>query len=273
MEDSGKMLDVAEPTMEETEKTEVAPEENANENNNELEFTDSSESKQEDTSKKTEESTVDSTEQANETKVEKQSKEENSKYAQARRKAEAEMEAKIKEAYQKGRMESFIGKLNPYTNTPINDETDIQVYENMYALDKQGKDPVADYAGYVADKQRQELKEKQEKERLQQEAESDIAEFTEKYPDVNLSELLENETFKDYIEGKRKPLTALYENYKKMENSFRNKAVDVAKQTIANSQATPGSLNSGAEVNVDYSTMSDAEFERILNAVKNGEMK
>ena len=58
-----------------------------------------------------------------------------------------------------------------------------------------------------------------------------------------------------------------------MENSFRNKAVDVAKQTIANSQATPGSLNSGAEVNVDYSTMSDAEFERILNAVKNGEMK
>ena len=37
----------------------------------------------------------------------------------------------------------------------------------MYALDKQGKDPVADYAGYVADKQRQELKEKAEKEKLE----------------------------------------------------------------------------------------------------------
>lgn len=263
MEDSEKMLEVAEPTMEETETTATTPEENVETNEESFEFTETTET----------EVTETQVEETKEEVKEVQSKEENSKYAQARRKAEAEMEAKVKEAYQKGRMESFIGKLNPYTNTPINDETDIQVYENMYALDKQGKDPVADYASYVADKQRQELKEKQEKEKLQREAENDIAEFTEKYPDVNLSELLENETFKDYIEGKRKPLTTLYENYKKMENSFRNKAVDVAKQTIANSQATPGSLNSGAEVNVDYSTMSDSEFERILNAVKNGEMK
>lgn len=263
MEDSEKMLEVAEPTMEETETTATTPEENVETNEEGFEFTETTET----------EVTETQVEETKEEVKEVQSKEENSKYAQARRKAEAEMEAKVKEAYQKGRMESFIGKLNPYTNTLINDETDIQVYENMYALDKQGKDPVADYASYVADKQRQELKEKQEKEKLQQEAENDIAEFTEKYPDVNLSELLENETFKDYIEGKRKPLTTLYENYKKMENSFRNKAVDVAKQTIANSQATPGSLNSGAEVNVDYSTMSDSEFERILNAVKNGEMK
>lgn len=261
MEDSEKMLEVAEPTMEETETTVTVPEENAETNETSFEFTEKPEV------------TETQVEETKEEVKEVQSKEENSKYAQARRKAEAEMEAKVKEAYQKGRMESFIGKLNPYTNTVINDETDIQVYENMYALEKQGKDPVADYASYVADKQRQEKKEKEEKEKLQKEAEDDIAEFTEKYPDVNLNELLENETFKDYIEGKRKSLTTLYENYKKMENSFRNKAVDVAKQTIANSQATPGSLNSGAEVNVDYSTMSDSEFERILNAVKNGEMK
>lgn len=266
MEDSEKTLEVAEPTMEETETTEAAPEETAETNEKNFEFTDNSETKE--SENKIEETKV---EEKTENKV--QSKEENSKYAQARRKAEAEVEAKVKEAYQKGRMESFIGKINPYTNTPINDETDIQVYENMYALEKQGKDPIADYASYIADKQRQELKEKQEKEKLQQEAKNDIEEFTEKYPDVNLSELLENETFKDYIEGKRKPLVSLYENYKKMENSFRNKAIDVAKQTIANSQATPGSLNSGAEVNVDYANMSDAEFERVLNAVKNGEMK
>lgn len=265
MEDSGKTLEVAEPTMEETDTTATAPEENAETNEENFEFTENTETKEEDSKQE------DSKEEVKEEKV--QSKEENSKYAQARRKAEAEVEAKVKEAYKKGRMESFIGKLNPYTNTVINDETDIQVYENMYALDKQGKDPVADYASYVADKQRQELKEREEQEKIKQEAENDVTEFTEKYPDVNLSELLENETFKDYIEGKRKPLTTLYENYKKMENSFRNKAVDVAKQTIANSQATPGSLNSGAEVNIDYANMSDAEFERILNGVKNGEIK
>lgn len=265
MEDSEKMLEVAEPTMEETDTTATAPEENAETNEQSFEFTENTETKEEDSKQE------EPKEEVKEEKV--QSKEENSKYAQARRKAEAEVEAKVKEAYKKGRMESFIGKLNPYTNTVINDETDIQVYENMYALDKQGKDPVADYASYVADKQRQELKEREEQEKIKQEAENDVTEFTEKYPDVNLSELLENETFKDYIEGKRKPLTTLYENYKKMENSFRNKAIDVAKQTIANSQATPGSLNSGAEVNVDYANMSDEDFERVLSAVKNGEMK
>lgn len=267
MEDSAKKLEVAEPTMEETEKTVSTPEEKVETNEKNFEFTEKTES----------EVTETSVEETKEEAKEVQSKEDNSKYAEIRRKAEADAllkaQAEVKKAYEKGKMESFIGKLNPYTNTVINDETDIQVYENMYALEKQGKDPVADYASYVADKQRQEKKEKEEKEKLQKEAEDDIAEFTEKYPDVNLSELLENETFKDYIEGKRKSLTTLYENYKKMENSFRNKAVDVAKQTIANSQATPGSLNSGVEVSVDYSTMSDAEFERILNGVKNGEIK
>lgn len=261
MEDSEKKLEVAEPTMEETEQTEAVPEEKAEENE-ELEFTDTLETEeQEESSKEVKE------------KSKTQSKEDNSKFAEVRRKAEAEMELKVKEAYQKGRMESFIGKVNPYTQTVIKDETDIQLYENMYALEKQGKDPIADYAGYIADKQREELKVKEEQEKLKKEAETDIAEFTEKYPDVNLSELLENEVFKDYIEGKRKPLTTLYENYKKMENSFRNKAIDVAKQTIANSQSTPGSLGNGSDVTVDYQSMSSAEFEKMIQKAKDGELR
>jgi len=261
MEDSEKTLDVAEPTTDESEQTETVPEEKTETNEVTVELTDNTE-----TSEKTQESTQDVKE-----KSEVQSKEENSKYAQARRKAETEMELKVKEAYQKGRLESFIGKINPYTQTVIKDETDIQVYENMYALEKQGKDPVTDYASYVADKQREESKIREEQEKLQKEAENDIAEFTEKYPDVNLTELLENETFKDYIEGKRKPLITLYENYHKMENSFRNKAIDVAKKTIANSQATPGSLNSETNATVDYSKMSDEEFERVAKRVIDGD--
>lgn len=262
MEDSEKMLDVAEPTMEETEKTE-APEENAETNDESFEFTDKAESKDTDVEESKDEE-------------KKQSKEENSNYAQIRRKAEADAEAKVRakvnEAYEKGKLEAFVGKTNPYTNTIINDKTDIQVYENMYALDKAGKDPVADYAGYIADKQRQDEKEKLEKQKIQEEAEKDIADFTNKYPDINLTELLENETFKDYIEGKRKSLTTLYENYKKMENSFRNKAVDVAKQTIANSQSTPGSLGSGSDVTVDYNSMSKEEFEKYIKRAKDGDL-
>ena len=262
MEDSEKMLDVAEPTMEGTEKTE-APEENAETNDERFEFTDKAESKDTDVEESKDEE-------------KKQSKEENSNYAQIRRKAEADAEAKVRakvnEAYEKGKLEAFVGKTNPYTNTIINDKTDIQVYENMYALDKAGKDPVADYAGYIADKQRQDEKEKLEKQKIQEEAEKDIADFTNKYPDINLTELLENETFKDYIEGKRKSLTTLYENYKKMENSFRNKAVDVAKQTIANSQSTPGSLGSGSDVTVDYNSMSKEEFEKYIKRAKDGDL-
>jgi hypothetical protein len=257
MEESEKKLDVAELTTEGTDITESTPEENVETNEQELEFTDNSDKEKPEEPKSEEK---------------KQSEEENSKYAQARRKAEAETEAKVKEAYRKGRLEAFVGKTNPYTNTKIQDETDIQMYQNMYELESAGKDPVADYALYIVDKQRQERKELEEKQKLEKEAETDIADFTLKYPDVNLTELLNDDTFKDYIDGKRKPLTELYENYKKMETNFRNKAVEVAKQTIANSQSTPGSLGSGSDVSIDYNNMSKEEFEKYVVRAKNGEL-
>lgn len=264
MENSEKMLDVAEPTTEEAEQTVTVPEEKTEINEEIPEFTEG-----------TDATTIEEN-QSTDVVNNAQSKEERANYAQIRRKAEADAEAKVKakvdEAYNRGRLEAFVGKMNPYTNTIIKDETDIQVYENMYNLDKSGKDPVADYASYIADKQRQIAKEKAEQEKLQEEAKNDIAEFTEKYPDVNLTELLENELFKDYIEGKRKPLVTLYENYQKMENSFRNKAIDVAKRTIANSQASPGSLGSGSETSIDYKNMSSKEFARYVQMAKDGEL-
>lgn len=267
MEESEKKLDVAEPTTDEVEETTTVPEEKTETNDN-VEFTDGLIEEPNEDSNNAETET-------NDVKVEKQSKEDNSNYAAIRRKAEADAElksqTKVKEAYEKGRLEAYIGKINPYTNTEIKDKVDVQVYENMYVLEKLGKDPIADYSNYIADKQREDERTKEENQKLQDEAQKDIADFAEKYPDINLSELLENETFKDYIEGKRKPLVTLYENYKKMENSFRNKAIDVAKQTIANSQATPGSLNSEASVTIDYSKMSDEEFEKVAKRVIDGD--
>ena len=57
-----------------------------------------------------------------------------------------------------------------------------------------------------------------------------------------------------------------------METNFRNKAVEVAKQTIANSQSTPGSLGSGSDVSIDYNNMSKEEFEKYVVRAKNGEL-
>lgn len=268
MEESEKMLEVAEPTDGIVEETTSVAEETTETNSETLEFTDSNnEEHTEEVQKEVTETAVGKTE----TTV--QSKEENSKYAQARRKAEAEFKKKEEEAYKRGKFEAFKGKINPYTQTEIADENDFEVYEEMCEIAKKGGDPVADFIQYTTDKRREEKKALEEKEKINQEAKKDIEEFTEKYPNIDLSELLNDEDFKDYIDGKRKPLVQLYENYKKLENKFRNNGIDIAKKTIANSNATPGSLNGGGEQTIDYANMSDAEFERILTGVKNGEIR
>ena len=103
MNDSEKMLDVAEPTMEEVEITTSETEEMSETNNIDLEFTDTT------VPEEKVEKVMDQPKQE-------QSKEENSKYAQARRKAEAEFKKKEEEAYRRGKFEAFKGKINPYTN-------------------------------------------------------------------------------------------------------------------------------------------------------------
>lgn len=258
MDNSEKTLDVAEPTMEtEVEGTTESPEQEIETNQEqEFEFTDTEEPKTE--------------EPVKETKTQPQSKEDNSKFAQARRKAEAESKKKEEEAFKRGKLEAYKGKINPYTNTEITDENDLEVYEEMCVMAKKGLDPVTDYASYIADKRREEKRQKEEKEKINEEAVKDIEEFQAKYPDVDLNDLLNDEDFKDYIDGKRQPLVGLYEKYKKLENKFRTNGIDVAKQTIANSNATPGSLNGGGEQSVDYANMSDAEFDRLVYNVKNG---
>lgn len=260
MENSEKTLEVAETTMEEVETTTSEAEEMSEINENELEFTDSNVPEE-------------SKEEIKEQPKQVQSKEENSKYAQARRKAEAEFKKKEEEAYRRGKFEAFKGKINPYTNTEIKDENDFEVYEEMCEIANKGMDPVDDYIQYTTDKRREEKKAKEEKEKINEEVKKDIEEFEAKYPDVDLNALLEDEDFKDYIDGRRKPLVELYDKYKKLENKFRNGGINIAKKTIANTNATPGSLNGGGDYAVDYANMPDAEFERILNGVKNGEIK
>lgn len=271
--ESAKTLEVTEPIESVKETTGTQEQENetvVDENVEKLEFTDSKEnelieeiSSQEDNSKEVESSKT-------EKKV--QTPEENSRYAKERRKKE-EMDNKIQEAYKKGRLEAYKGKINPYTNSEIKDETDIKVYENMYALEKAGKDPIADYANYIADKEREAEKERLEKERIQENAKKDIEDFSAKYPNVDIQQLLNDENFTDYMEGKNKSLVEIYENFNKLKNQFRTSAIDVAKQTIANANASPGSLGSGSEITVSYDSMSSEEFNKIVQGVIDGDIK
>lgn len=265
-----KTLEVVEPTNQEvvSEETEITEE---------VESQVETEQQNEEVEEQPQEESFEFTEVTEENNTPVQSKDENTKFAQIRRKAEQEAAqkygAKEKEAYERGRLDSFKGKINPYTNQVIEDMTDVQIYEDMIKLAEEGKDPILDYANYIANKQRAiEQKEREQKE-AQLKAENEVNDFVKKYPDVNLNDLLKNEEFLDYAEGKSKPLISIYESFNKLSTSFRNKAVDVARQTIANAKSSPGSLGSGADTTVDYESMSSEEFKKVVKAVKDGDIK
>ena len=199
-----------------------------------------------------------------------QSKEENSKYAAARRKAEQESQAKIDAAYKDGLLSAYKGKINPYTNTEIKDLTDVEVYEDMYKLAESGKDPLKDYASYTADKKREEARIQKEKEEKEEKAQQEIDEFSKKYPDVNISSLLKDEMFLDYAEGKNRTLVETYESFSKFKRNFRNEGVKTAKKTIANNISSPGSLNNSSDNIIDYENMSREQFLKEVEKVKEG---
>lgn len=253
LNESGKVLEVAEPTNEVTDDVTDNPGEEIGEDGFVL-TDDSSEEESESDEGKKEEKTP-------------QSKEDNSKYAEARRKAEKEAEIKIKEAYEKGRLEAYIGKINPYTEEEIKDIQDVETYETMFQIAQAGKDPIQDYPKAIADKRRvdyeKELKDKEIKEKVQKEVED----FKNKYPTINLNQLLADKNFNDYMDGKQKPLVEVYESFENLKKSFRNDAIEDAKKTISNAHSSPGSLNGGTEIKYDYATMSSADFQKEVDKV------
>lgn len=252
--ESAKELEVAEPTIdedvEEEETTDLIEE-----------LSDEEEQTLEDST-----SEDDTNEQVEEPKKV-QSKDDNSKYAEARRRAEKEAEIKIKEAYEKGKVEAYIGKINPYTNEPIKDIQDVEVYETMYEIDKQGKDPITDFSKAYADKRRMEIEQEAKQKEIEEKVKQDVEAFSKKYPNININQLLSDEGFSEYMEGKTKPLVDIYESYEKLKNNFRNEAIESAKNTVLNSKSSPGSLNGGTEIKYDYATMPSADFQKEVDKV------
>lgn len=264
MEESVKELDVATPNNVEEESTvEVT---------DEVEFTDTSNDKdsqvvEQEINESTDiESEFSQPEEAKKV----QSKEDNAKFAKQRREKE-EHDKEIQDAYRQGKLAAYKGKTNPFTQKPIEDETDIEMYETMCKLESEGKDPIEDYASYIANEKREQKKREQKDQEIQEQARKDVEEFNKKYPKINLSELLKDEIFSDYIEGKNKPLTTLYENYQKLQNKFRTDSMKQAENAIANTISTPGSLNNQSTNVIDYVNMSREDFLKEVEKVKNGE--
>ena len=226
------------------------------------------------------------TEEPKEEVQEKQSKEENSKYANARRKAEEEAQKKIeqarKEAYEKGleqgKIQSYIGKQNPYTGQDIKDDYDVQEYLEMFELDSKGKDPISGYSELQKDKARKEAEEKikaEEKEKQDNWYKDDTKDFVEKYSVEKLQELTKNADFNLFAEGKigRVPLAQIYDSYQKLINKYEQKSVETAKQIVANNTTTPGAIEEAEHQELNWETMSKEQFEKYLEKAKSGELR
>lgn len=212
---------------------------------------------------------------------------EDNRYARlARKQAEKEAEAKIeqarKEAYeqglQQGKVQSYIGKQNPYTGELINDDYDVQEYLKMYELDRNGQDPINGYRDYQKQKAREEAEKKiklDEEEKQRKWYEDDTNDFLDKYSSEKLQELTKDEDFNLFANGKigKVPLANIYEDYQKLISKYEKKSVETAKQIVANNTTTPGAIEETETQELNWNNMSKEQFEKYIQKAKDGELK
>ena len=274
-------------------------EEEVNESANNLEVADQEEvventtSPVEESTETTEQSDVEkgekTTEQTEEAQAETkavQSDEDNSKFRLARIKAEKEAEKKIeqvrKEAYEQGlkqgKVETYIGRQNPYTGETIKDNFDVQEYLDMFDLDSKGEDPISGYRELQKQKLREEAEQRikaDEEAKQKQWYQNDTKEFLEKYSSDKLQELMKDKDFDLFANGKigKVPLSQIYEDYQKLIGKYEKKSVETAKQIVANNSTTPGALEEGEPQELNWNTMSKEQFEKYYQKAIDGELK
>ena len=224
-----------------------------------------------------------------------QSKEENAKFAKERREREkAQKLAKEKEAEAKRKQEleevrfnaikETLGGINPYTKKEIVDKYDMDIYLQMRAMEKDGLDPLQDFAEYSARKQREataEAAKKEKAESMKEWIENDRKDFYEKHPEVDFAELMKDETFEMFARGKvgNVPMASIYSDYQSLKTSIEKKAKEVASRMLANKQSSPGALASQTVETPKYTIekvrgMSQKEilkdYDKIMQDLKNG---
>lgn len=204
--------------------------------------------------------------------------EQNNTFQAEKRRQREEKEAAIRkrieeEAYRKGIIEA-VGGVNPYNGEQLKDKADVDEYLIMKELDKQGRDPIADYAKAVKEKKKAQVEtERTEKNRVQE-----LSEFSDKYPNVNVTELLKDERFCKFA-GQRvkyERLANVYGDYLTFTNEIDatvdRKAQIKAKAAVAKAKASPGSLTGSGDLpKISYADMSDNDFEKKLRKVLRGE--
>ena len=199
----------------------------------------------------------------------KQTKKENAEFARKRR--EAERQKAIKEAYEKGKqealslkeketLEALIGGENHFTGEEITSVDEARIYQTMLAMKRAGKDPT-DPKAVVAWQleQSRTANEKQVSEQAKKEwYEKDLKDFENKYPDVDITKLDEDQRFLKFAKGKIGvyPLAEIYtdfvELFGELESTVKTELKNKLQRQQAYSQASV-KINSASSEPTYYS--------------------
>lgn len=206
-----------------------------------------------------------------------QSKEENREFARKRR--EAEREALIKETRQKAIIEVLGGK-NPFTGEEMKDSLDVEEYLAMREIEREGGDPVADYAKFRKNRERIDAQRAQSERERADWYRRDREDFITAHPDVSLEELIADERFRSFAKGKvgDVPMKEIYADFVALTGHYEENARRMASQMLANKKASPGALSTSQSPESDYFTPEEvkkmsrdevrANYDKIRNSMK-----
>ena len=181
---------------------------------------------------------------------------------QARRRRDEERQ----KALEQRELETAIritGGVNPYTNEKIEDRADLDEFYLMKEIDKNGGDPLADFAKYQKQKRKEGKDLAIKQEMSEEQVRKDWQDFTVAHPDVSIKDLMADETFLDYADGKigNKPLAKIYDGYKKL--TAKPEAKPETKPETVVIKESPGSLKTTPPATADV--YSKDNFDKLIS--------
>ena len=210
---------------------------------------------------------------------EKQPTHEQNNSENARRRREAERKAEIEKATKEAREQAIIealGGKNPYTYEEMKDSADVEEFLLMREIEKNGGDPLTDFSKFQKTKEREKAAKAAEDEAKQNWYKKDREDFTAKHPEVNIDNLIQDKQFQLFASGKvgNLPLSEIYEGFIEVMSEYEKKAKQKAKQLLANSKSSPGSLSSPNTLDNGFFTkeqvqkMTQAEVDKNYDKIR-----
>ena len=164
-------------------------------------------------------------------------------------------QAEVDKARQEARVQAIVDAVgtNPYTDKPIKDAADVEEYLLMRQIEREGKDPIADYPEYVKRQKAEEERAAAKARGDQETARKEVEEFRLAFPGVNLQELAKDTDFDDFARGAigNEPLVSIYRRYiafcERIAGDATKKAQQRAVAEKAKANAAVGSLSNESD--------------------------